>query len=360
MKKKRILLAVAITLGTAGVNAQEQAPLLNSVMQNTSISGEWFLGFSYNDDSDISQFNLKRGYFTIKTKLSDNLSVRYTQDITLDREGGDMGNIEMRLKYLYLKLDLKGVELLKNSYFEFGLVHRPWVDFEQKMNGYRVQGTMYSDRYDLTSSADFGVLWGGLIGGKIDTGEHNYLMPDYPGKYGSFSIGVFNGGGYHAIEKNNNKVVEGRLTLRPLPESLPGIQLSYNLAVGKSNTPWNNADYLMNLFYLSAETRVVRLMGQYYTGTGSYNGEYTDEQGFSYKNKGYSLFGELLIPGTPLSLFSRYDMFRSYQESIIENETVIAGITYRFLKNKVLFNYDANRLEESTTRIYELALEINF
>jgi len=60
-------------------------------------------------------------------------------------------------------------------------------------------------------------------------------LTDYPGRYGSFSLGIYNGGGYHAKEKNQNKVLEGRLTLRPLPAALPGLQLSYFGLVGKGN-----------------------------------------------------------------------------------------------------------------------------
>lgn len=87
------------------------------------------------------------------------ISVRYTQDITNDSDGGDIGNVEMRLKYLYLMLKLKKIEALQNTYFEFGMVHRPWLDFEQELNAYRVQGKMFVDRYDITSSAGFGITY---------------------------------------------------------------------------------------------------------------------------------------------------------------------------------------------------------
>ena len=68
------------------------------------ISGQWFLAYNYNNSSELSQFALKRGYFTVKTKMNDFLSARYTQDITLDKEGSDAGNVELRLKYLYHQL----------------------------------------------------------------------------------------------------------------------------------------------------------------------------------------------------------------------------------------------------------------
>ena len=138
MKRTTLLLTLLFMFFTG--RAQDQSANPNSIIRNSTISGEWFLGFGYNDGTEISQVNLKRGYLTVKSRLNDIFSVRYTQDITTDSEGGDIGNVEMRLKYLYLEIDLKRNELLRNTYFELGLVHRPWIDFEQKLTGYRVQG----------------------------------------------------------------------------------------------------------------------------------------------------------------------------------------------------------------------------
>lgn len=358
--KKGNLLFIIVVLFSLSSMAQNTTGPVQSLAQNTTISGQWFVGLSYSDKTELSSFNLKRGYFTIKTRLNDVLSVRYTQDITTDKEGTDMGNIEMRLKYLYLKLDLKNIDALRNTYFEFGMVHRPWLDFEQKLNGYRVQGKMYADRYNLTSSAGFGVSYTGLLGGKIDKEYQSRVSNDYPGRLGSFAVGVYNGGGYHALEKNNNKIVEGRLTLRPLPESLPGMQISYSLSYGKANTEGNDSEYRMNLFYLSTQSEYHKLLATYYKGKGSYGDDYIDDSGISYKNDGFSLFGEIFIPLTPLSVFSRYDSFTTHQLADESQETFIAGAAYRFMKNKVLLNYDQNRRGEIITRIYELALEINF
>lgn len=356
--KKASLLLFTLALSLASVLAQNKP--LQALIHNTSFSGQWFLGLNYSNKDNISSFNLKRGYFTIKTELNDVISVRYTQDITTDKEGSDIGNVEMRLKYLYLKLDMKRVEALKNTHFEFGMVHRPWLDFEQKLNGYRVQGMMFADRYELTSSAGLGITYAGLLGGKIDEDYQKRVSKYYPGRYGSFAIGIYNGGGYHALEKNNNKIFEGRLSLRPLPESLPGMQLSYSLSYGKANTEENDSDYRMHLFYLSSQGQYHKLMGTYYKGSGSYGDDYIDDSGLSYKNDGYSVFGEIFIPKTPLAIFSRYDLFTSYQTENQIQKTFIAGLTYRFLKNKVLLNYDQNKTGDITWRIYELALEINF
>ncbi len=358
MKKSLTLLVFGIYISFT-VYPQESEKSI-SFLEKTSISGEWFLGFGYDGNKEISTFHLKRGYFTIRTSLNDILSVRYTQDITTDTEGGDMGNVEMRLKYLLLRVDLKNIDFLRNSFLEFGLVHRPWLEYEQKLTGYRVQGQMFTERYDLVRSADFGISFAGLIGGEMDNEYQERVSSYFPGRYGSYCVGVYNGGGYHALEENNNKIIEGRLSIRPLPDFIPGLQMSYTFSYGKSNTPSNTAKYRLNVFHLATESHMHKLMLQYYRGLGGCNDDYIDPDGLSYRNEGFSGFAEIRIPGTKFSLFSRYDKLLSYQDSEIINETFIAGLTYRFLKNKVLLNYDQNEYLGAYTRMYELALEINF
>lgn len=93
----KLLLLIILIIFSFGSNAL-------ALNQKIDISGQWFLAF--NNASEINQFVLKRGYFTIKTEMSDVFSIRYTQDITLDKEGSDAGNVEMRLKYLFLKIKL--------------------------------------------------------------------------------------------------------------------------------------------------------------------------------------------------------------------------------------------------------------
>lgn len=359
---KRVLTVLLTVMLASPLIAQRDSSKVtgNNIIQNTKLSGEYFLGFNYSDVSKLSKFDLKRGYFTLKTQLNDMLSVRYTQDITLDREGDDAGNLEVRLKYLYLTVDLEKAGLIKNSNVELGLIHRAWLPFEQKINGYRVQGPMYADRYDISTTADFGIMMNGLIGGVLPGEKAAWLTPGSHGRYGSYSIGVFNGGGFHSIEKNNNKVIESRLTFRPLPDIAPGIQLSWALAIGKANLPGNRGDYLMNLYFLSAETRLVRFTAQYYSGTGSYNGKLADASGVSYNNEGFSLFAEIPVPETPLSLFSRYDYFNSHQITLMESRSLIGGIAYRFIGNKIVLNYQRDSLNGIAQNRYEAALEISF
>ncbi len=326
----------------------------DSVESSFSIGGDWFMAYQkFVPNRNNDAFKLKRGYLTFKKQFSDVYSARYTQDITIDNEGDDAGNVELRFKYCYLKTRIPSFAFFSHSYIEAGLVHRPWIDFEEHINKYRVQSKMFLEKTGIINSADFGLTFISMLGGRIDREYQRSVNEAFPGKYGSVAIGVYNGGGYHALEINNNKTIEGRLTLRPFPENLPGLQTSYSMAYGKGNDTLIS-DFQVNLFFLSYETRFAVLTAQYYFGKGNKCGNN------ELRNDGYSFFGEFLIPKTDFTLFSRYDHFHTEEEPSCNN--IIAGVAYYFYRdNKILFDFDRiSRENGGTDRIYEIALEIRF
>lgn len=357
--KNFFISALLVLLISISSFAQNDSTVLKKIIKKTDISGQWFLAYTYDITDSLNYFNLKRGYFTIKTDLNPSISVRYTQDITIDKEGTDAGNVEIRMKYLYMKVKPFKSGAFKNTFAEFGLVHRPWLDFEQKINDYRVQGKMYIEDIGIFNSADFGITIGGLIGGKLDKRIQEEIGSHYPGKYGSYSFGLYNGAGYHDNEFNNNKTFEGRLTVRPLPQFVPGFQLSYSTAIGKANIEEGSGDFNMHLFYLSYENQSLTFSGQYYTGTGDTYGRYYFG-GEPYANSGYSVFGEFRIPQTSFGLVGRYDMFNSEQNPMYERSSYFTGVSYRFLKNKLLLYYNRDILPEANEEFLELVLEVAF
>jgi hypothetical protein len=332
--------------------ATAQSSKSDSVQRSFVIKGDWFMAYQWlSPNEDNNAFKLKRGYLTVENQFNDVFSARYTQDITIDDEGDDAGNVELRFKYCYLKAALPDVSVFTHSYVELGLVHRPWIDFEEHINDYRVQSEMFLERSKIISSADFGVTFVTLLGGRLDDDYRQNVSSSYPGKYGSIAVGIYNGGGYHALENNNNKTVEGRFTLRPFPEKLAGLQLSYNMAFGKGNDT-ASTNFRLNSFYLSYESHYLTLASQYYVGKGNMSGTSTS------KNTGYSLFGEIIIPKTKFMVFSRYDYFDA--EKSDPYSVVAGGVGYRFYKkNKILFDIDW--CDKSTVkRVYEIAMDIRF
>jgi len=331
-------------------------------LHKTDISGQWFINYQYNNSEKYGRFNLKRGYFTFQTRLNDLLSVRYTQDITLDTEGDDAGNIEIRMKYLYLKLLLNDWGIIRKPFVEFGMVHRPWLSFEESISMYRVQSTMFAETAGLISSADLGVYFSANLGEKLEPEIAAKLQEKTGGQYGSFAIGIYNGGGYNAYELNGNKTLECRFSLRPFYFALPGLQISYSGAFGQMNLPDFKAPFVFNLFMLSYKSSYLTGSLQYYFGQGSNGDAYVDfENNSSHRNEGSSYFLELKHPKLPLSLMSRFDYINSYASARINSQNYFGGIAYHFLKNKVFVGFHKSIKSQLQSIITgELALEIKF
>jgi polyhydroxyalkanoate synthesis regulator phasin len=304
----------------------------------------WYLSYQNGQNGkgageDYSRFAIKRGYINIKYKFTDWFHVRVTPDVHMmedDDENNFDGSVTLRLKYMYGQFNLPDWGIFTKPYVEVGMVHMPWLDFEEHINFYRCQDTMFIERNKTFNSADLGVTFVSLFGGTMDEEYQHKVNHYYPGRYGSMAVGIYNGGGYHASEHNENKVLEGRFTLRPLPDIIPGLQLSYFGLYGKGNTE-EEPDWTVNLPFVSYDHEYVTVTGQYYWGKGNQKGK--DE----YKKDGYSFFAELK-PSKKFSIIGRYDKFDPNTDaSNDENTRYIAGIAYHFYKqhkNMLLLDYD--------------------
>jgi len=359
------LLLAAITVSPLGsANSTEQPTVDNSPFSGISLSGQWFLAYCTGEKSgeNFSEFKLKRGYVTVKKKFTDQISARVTQDIAVDKEGDGEGDIEIRLKYLYLKYQFEDMWVFVKPSLEFGLVHRPWLDYEQRINTYRVQGTMYLERYKVLRSADYGITFASLLGGEMGSDYKKKVNKNHPGRYGSLSLGLYNGGGYEAIEKNLNKLFEARLSIRPLPDVFPGAQLSWVGGFGKGNTP-ESPELTYNAMFASLESSFYLLTAVFYDGVGEVNGLEVTDSGGVYDRSGYSLFGEFRYPTEQLAVFARYDRLDLDDRlSIQEITRSIVGAAWRFHgRSRLVVDYDYLRHEyKDDEYTFEVAVEINY
>ena len=298
------------------------------------------------EDSSFNNFRITRGYLTVQKEILPWMRTR----ITIDTHQDDEGDYKERLKYLYAEFRPPDLGPLTGMKSEVGLGHIPWLDFEEHVNPYRCQGTMAIERAGVFNSADTGISLRGdfaskLEGAKEKTGSHHY-----DGRYGSWHLGVYNGSGYHASEKNNNKVVDGRLTLRPLPDLIPGLQLSYFGLYGEGNDKASNGDYPdyeVNMGMLSYEHPWGILTAQYFRTEGNANGKWVDVDGDALDTEGYSFFGNLRLPvfDRKFSLFARYDHFNQDDDNKIGNDAdydmYMGGLAWDIYKgNMLLLSYE--------------------
>lgn len=354
---------------------QEQAEGIN-IGNFVTMSGHWFIAYrdgysqTHADESSPEErlhesgVVLKRSYFTLKKDLNEIFSVRYTQDITIDTEGDDAGNVETRMKYLYLKVKPRiNSDIFTGLWLEGGMVHRPWLDYEQKINSYRVQDNMAIERNKLFNSADFGLTVGGNIGPKMDKRFLKEVNGAMPGKYFSYALGVYNGGGYSGAEKNVSKVFAGRFSARPLANTLPELQLSTYFNVGKGNTE-EEPDFIQVMGFAAWTGRNLTLTAQYHTGEGDFKGKYVyaDDKTKSLKNHGYSFFGEYQFGTSPWAVWARHDYFALERETEDDiTRRYIGGVTYRVNKNiRLILNTEQTEQRGETDNVYELNLEVVF
>lgn len=366
LKSLSVLLLIFLSAAPVFVQEKKSTTASEASNQDMIISGQWFLSYDIeNENKNINnEFRLKRGYVTFRKSLNPNLLVRVTQDVTVDREGDGEGDVEFRLKYGFLRYTRDKLSLLTRPYIDFGVVQCPWIDFEQEINRYRVQGTMFLERNKILKSADYGLTLGAQIGDELKSSNSTAPGKSGQGQFGSFALGLYNGGGYEALEKNANKLVQARISLRLLPHTLPGLQLSWTGALGKGNTV-AAPNFSANALFFSLEQTHFIFTCMYYSGKGNIDGTAVAGNGKSMAPKGFSIFTEASLFFPELKLFLRLDEFKDAQNELTpDHRRYITGIAYKFFKNsRIIIDYDylyLNNPRKKGETGFELALEFSY
>jgi hypothetical protein len=273
--------------------------IVNYLNAQDKFSGQWFIGFRHHEQEDLNQFLLKRAYIRYEKQITPWLSGRITPDITMDREGMDKGNVELRLKYLYAQFDIPDFLFFTGNNIKTGLTPRPWIGYEQDINIYRSQGKMFLERTHVINSTDFGIHYYSNIGNHYEQSDFETACR---GTYGNMVLGVFNGGGYHALEENQ--------------------------------------------------------------GLGSYDDKLVSlVANNSIPHDGYSFFGEFRHPKTGLGAWVRYDYQNlEYTDEFAEERIIVSAVWKFYNSNKIILSYD-HFLEghgDIPSTLYEVTLDIRF
>ena len=321
-------------------------------LQGLSVGGLVYLSYQNGNTpsgQDFNAFRIKRGYIDIRKTITPYFSARITPDVHQVANG----DLSVRLKYAYGQFNWNWDGLIQKPIVEWGVVHMPWLDFEEHINHFRMQDTMFMERNGLFNSADLGVFFGGNFGGEMPEEFKKNVQSHFAGRWGSFGVGVYNGGGYHGLENNTNKAVEGRLTFRPLPDVVPGLQISGFGIKAKGNEtdiPGRSApDMEVLAAMISYESRRFVATAQYERGKGNQSGSAVDGEGNALPHDGYSLFADFRIDkDAKFSLIGRYDWFDTNRDSTSGDikKRMIAGVAWQFTKG----NYwvlDFDRLEHT-------------
>jgi hypothetical protein len=258
-----------------------------------------------------NSFNVARSYINVTGNISHIVAYRITPDVTRETGTGSSlnGSLTFRLKYAYAQINLDDW-MPKGSYIRFGIQQTPFIDFLEGIYRYRFQGTVFPERENYISSADAGVSF----------------RTTFPGNYGDFHVGVYNGDNYNKAEANDQKAVMVRASVRPLPTHpflrgwrVTGFYVADNFV--------KNAEKKRAILNTTFEHKSLHA-GFDYLDTRDQTSAKTGSKDFH--GKGWSVFATPKIPnaanGASWEVLLRYDHMRPNDEVGVVDGTTAAGL----------------------------------
>lgn len=327
-QSSRLMFAAALLAGvaTAAPLAAQQDP-----PPQLSLGGVAFAQFAGQLGTGTnSNFDVTRAYLNVKGKFAGGIATRITGDIYTNTEGSH----GYRLKYAYVNWTPSGSALT----YRLGLMTTPWVDWEEALWGYRMQGPVAVDRNHYLTSSDFGA--------GID-GNINHEQVD-------FQVAVTDGTGYGATPGDQHKAVAGRASVR-LVESddgsrVGGLRLTGFAQLGAPNGGGTRQRYIG---MLSFHSKQVTLAGEY--------GAMTDSAAAStskLKGRVISAYGVAQLPRSPVAIIARVDLVDPNTSAPNDKSTdIIAGLSYQLTPNvRILADVDNRSFEASGVKAVTQAL----
>ncbi|GEM_PF-2956142 len=157
--------------------------------QGVEISGLGYLSYFYDadgNDKSANEFAIDRFYLTVRKKVGERTSVRYTTDVKTMPDG----NFDAYMKYGYVEVS----EAALGANLVFGLQDAPWVGYEDSEWKYRMQQKSASNLAGMLNSAEFGVA----LKSRFSKGDYHLL--------------IANGEGGNRRERDTGKDVQCRVS----------------------------------------------------------------------------------------------------------------------------------------------------
>jgi len=319
---------LAATLVTAAAAA---GPL---AAQGVTLGGVAYAQFAAQLDSGKnSNFDVTRAYLNVIGKFADGITTRVTGDIYQNADGSHT----YRLKYAYVNWQPAGSALT----YRFGLMTTPWIDWEEALWDYRMQGPMAVDRNKYLTSSDFGA--------GVDGNVNNEMV--------DFQASVVDGTGYGATPGDMHKVAAARVSVRLLATDdgsrVGGLRLT---GYGQFGAPSGGGTKNRFLGMVSYRSKSVLLAGEFAATTDS-----SGAQASPTKGQVISVYGWFAIPNSQVRVLARYDNVDPNTNASNDKRTeIIGGVSYQLTPNvRLLADVDALSFENTaqskvTTGLFQL------
>ena len=323
----RALAAVALSALTASaVQAQASAQQAPQV----SVTGVIYTQYRYTDEpiAAKSNFEMTRAYVNVLGRFSNGITTRVTTDILPNTAGNDF----IRLKFAYAAWTPTGSSLT----YKLGMIHTPYVDFEETLWDYRMQGTIAVDRNGAMTAADIGFGVDGRWNNEQINGQ----------------VVIVNGEGYAGGTGDFRKDLEARVSVRVKPTNdnsrVGGLRVTGYAGIGKAT---GGADRNRYLGLLSYRTQQYTLAGEYVSRTdGAVDGSII------------SAFGVYHLKNSKVAVIARCDIVDpNTNVANNKNTRLIAGASYQMSPNvRLLADLDRLSFESGATPTNQLLLQASF
>ena len=305
---------LSLVLGGRAGAAEAQAPTV-------TVGGVGYAQYYYNLKDTAghgNNFDVTRAYINVIGKFAYGVGSRVTADIyrnTID------GSLSYRLKYAFATWTPEKSALT----FKLGQMHTPWIDWEEHLWDYRMQGQQAVERAGYMSSSDFGAG----VDGNWDYEKVN------------MQVGIFNGENYNRTPGDKGKDLMGRVSVRVLATDEGGrdggLRLTGYGQIGRPNGGGTRNRFIGMVSYRS---KLLTLAGQLAATKDTALGPPLVA---TKKGRVISTFGVLRIPPTyKFQIIGRFDS-TDPNTSASDDRTsrIIAGLAYQISGNlRVLADLD--------------------
>ncbi len=312
---------LAATLVTAAAAAAPLAAQGQPAAPAVTIGGVVYTQFAAELDSGTnSNFDVKRAYLNVIGRFSDGIMTRVTGDVYQNADGSHT----YRLKYAFVNWTPAGSALT----YRFGLITTPWLDWEEALWDYRMQGPMALDRAGKLSAGDFGAG----VDGSISSEAVN------------FQAAVFDGTNYSGKPGDMHKAFAGRLSVRLLgtddASRIGGLRLTGYAQLG---SPTGGGTLNRFVGELSYRTKNLLLAGEY-----AATGDSVPASTSVVKGSVWSVYGFYHLPASPVAVIARLDKTNLNTANDVTSTDIIAGVSYQLTSNvRLLADVDALSFQNS-------------
>lgn len=332
---RRTLAAVGLVAVGAAAPLAAQTPSPSPITVGGVVYAQW--GAQLDSLSPANNFDVTRAYLNVIGRFNGGIMTRITADVYHDADATAGGGMLYRLKYAYAAWTPSGSPFT----IRFGLTQTPFVDWEEALWDYRMQGTVPVDRNSYMSSSDFGVALDGNI---------NHEQFD-------FQAMAFNGENYNKTPGDQSKDFAARASFRLLPTDdgsrVGGLRITGYAQAGTPNSGGTRNRFVGMVSYRS---KMLTLAGEYVATKDTV----TSTANSLKKGSILSAYGVLHLGASPVAIIGRVDVVdpNTCTNSVAGTDcplsaqfdkrtTIIGGLSYQ-LSSNVRLLADVDRLSFQT------------